>query len=355
MKTIQIISDLRLAGGQIMCENLSCELQRQGESVKIVSLYSLDSPIVERLRENNIEVIFLDKKSGLDISIIWKLRRILKKEKPDIIHTHLNAFLYLTLAKLGMKTGKIVHTFHSVAYRESLASMPKFIRNTIKRGKATPVALSDTVQQSISEMYGLSRESIPVVLNGLDLKKCQPKVTYSIGNEFNILHIGRFSSEKNHAGLIRSFKIFHTKYPSSRLCLIGDGALRGEVEELVRDEGLSDSVDFMGKQGNVYPYLNRADVFILPSLVEGIPITLIEAMGTGLPIVATRVGGIPDMIQHDENGLLCEVDDAQIAACLERYYLDEELRQKHGWEALKGADRFSSVRMAKGYLEVYRA
>ena len=355
MKIIQIIPDLNLAGGQIMCENLSCELQKLGQEIKIISLYTTDSPIAQRLKENDVDIIFLDKKRGLDLSIISKLRRILKKEKPDVIHTHLNAFMYLRLALFGIRCGKVVHTFHSMANKESLAYLPEFIRRPIKKGKVTPVALSATVQQSIADMYGLDVHKIPVVLNGLDLSKCQIKMDYSIKNDYKILHIGRFSNEKNHIGLIKAFDILHSKYPNTRLCLIGEGSLKEEVEAYVNELGLSHCVDFMGKQGNVYPFLNDADVFVLPSIVEGIPITLIEAIGTGLPMVATKVGGVPDMITHNVTGLLCDVDVNQIAKCLETYYLDSNLRASHGTAALNSSGRFSSREMARGYLEIYQS
>jgi glycosyltransferase involved in cell wall biosynthesis len=210
------------------------------------------------------------------------------------------------------------------------------------------------VQESIAEKYGLGREAIPVIYNGVDLGRCLVKESYAQGEHFTVLHIGRFSAEKNHKGLIAAFALLHQNHPEARLRLVGEGDLWEELEQDVAARGLSPFVEFLGRQENVYPYLHEADVLTLTSTVEGIPMTLAEGMGTGLPIVATAVGGVPDMLTNEENALLCEVDEAHLAQCYARYCEDEALRMRHGRAALARSSVFSAEEMAKKYAALYR-
>ena len=134
--------------------------------------------------------------------------------------------------------------------------------------------------------------------------------------------------------------------------MIGDGEVRQEMEDFVKQIELNNAVSFLGTQSNVHQFISKADVFVLPSKYEGMPMTLIEAMGSGMPIVATRVGGIPDMLD-DKSALLVPTEIEAIAEAFEKYYLNEDLRKTHGLAALKRAELFSAETMAKRYLSVY--
>ena len=117
---------------------------------------------------------------------------------------------------------------------------------------------------------------------------------------------------------------------------------------------VADKVEFLGLQSNVYPYLNKADVFCLPSEYEGVPMTLIEAMGTGLPIIASNVGGIPDMLVNEENALLVEPDDVAVETAIEKLYNDIELRVRLGNAAALRSEEFSAKAMACSYIKIYK-
>ena len=320
----------------------------------MISFYSFKSSITERLESNGIKIVYLDKKSGFDYSMIGKLRKVIKDEKPDIVHTHLGTFIYCFFAMSLMKHSRWVHTVHSMAGEEATGIRRVVQKYCIKRKKATPVALSKTVQSSVSDVYCTELDDVPVVFNGIGLDRCIQKENYVLKDKFTFIHIGRFSKEKNHIGLVRAFELFHKKYPDSKLQLLGTGPLVDEIKNYVRILKLTDSVEFLGVQDNVYSFLNEADVFVLPSFVEGIPMTLIEAMGTGLPIVATAVGGVSDMLENGTSALLCDVDEEKIAECFEKYYLDEQLREWHGKAALERSKIFSAEEMAKKYLEIYK-
>lgn len=205
------------------------------------------------------------------------------------------------------------------------------------------------------EEYKLPKDRIPMIYNGLNLEKYLPKIEYTAkNNSINILHIGRFEKQKNHIGLIESFKIVHDREPKAVLTLVGTGDLENEIFGLVKELNLEKSVIFAGVQSEVYKFYNQADIFVLPSLWEGMPITLIEAMASGVPIVATKVGGIPDMVEHKQTALLVDIDENKIAQAILDLIENNELREKIGQNAKKKAVEFSSRIMKEEYLKVYR-
>ena len=353
MKIAQIMPEFGLAGAEIMCENLTYELRNAGHEVIVVSMYEYHSAITDRLEAAGVEVRYLGKKPGLDVSMIPKMWKVFRETGVQAIHTHRYCAQYAMPAAMLAGVKHRVHTLHSVALienkKEAARKLNKFF---YKHCRLIPVALSEAVKTSTMEEYELDPAEIPVIFNGIKLSNCIPRTDYGRTGKFKILHVGRFSTEKNHIGLIRAFQKFHANRPDSELWLIGDGALRPNAEEIVRENGLEQAVTFLGLQSNVYGFMHDADVFALTSNMEGIPMTLIEAMGTGLPVVATRVGGIPDMLD-DESALLVPVDEDAIAEAFEKYYCDEQLRKQNGLAAAARADRFSAQVMAENYLQVY--
>lgn len=352
MKIVQIMPEFGLAGAEIMCENLTYELIKLGHNVIVVSMYDYHSAITERLEKAGIDVRYLGKKSGLDLSMIKKIKKIIKESKADVVHTHRYCAQYAVPASIMAGVKRRVHTVHNIASEENSILARKLNKFFFKFHKLTLVALSENVRDSIVEEYKIEKSKIPVVFNGIDLSKCKVKKNYSINGNFKIVHVGRFQEVKNHVGLINAFEKFHSKYEKTELHLIGDGERRKQIEQMVSERGLSTSVKFYGLQSNVHLYLSDMDIFTLPSLYEGIPMSIIEAMGTGLPIVATAVGGVTDML--DENSaLLVPVDAVAIAEAFEKYYLNYELRKLNGKNVLKTAKRFSSEEMAKKYELLY--
>lgn len=293
MKVIQVMPEFALAGAEIMCENLVYGLRKKGIEVVVVSFYDYHSAITDRLEQSGVKIIYLNKKPGLDLSMYHKLYKVFKAEKPDVIHTHRYTTRYVIPSAIRARIKHRVHTVHNIAQKESEKAGRILNKFFFKCCHTVPVALSGLVQESICKTYKMKVERVPIVFNGINLGKCLPKTEYNSGEQIKILHIGRFMEQKNHEGLIRAFALFHKQYPKSVLQLIGDGEKRKEIERLVEALGLLDCVEFLGLQSNVYGYLHGADIFTLPSLYEGLPMTLIEAMGTGLPIVATNVGGFP--------------------------------------------------------------
>ena len=354
MKIMQVIPYFCFGGAEIMCENLTYALKNAGQDVFVVSLYNERTPIAQRMEEAGIRIVYLDKKLGLDLSMVPKLVRVMRQEGPDVVHTHLDVIKYATAAARLSGVKKCVHTVHSLADREAEGRIQKIINGTyFRKAWSVPVALTPEVQASVSDFYGLPPERIPVIYNGIDLSRCIPKTTYETGETVTILHVGRFDVPKNHAGLLEAFRLLRETHPECHLRLVGDGDLRLRMEALAKEKGISDAVEFCGMQSNVYPYLHDADIFTLPSIYEGNPMTIIEAMGTGLPIVASRVGGIPDMIHDGESGILVELEPRTVCDALARMVKDGALRRRLGENAKAQSRQFSAEHMAEDYLTCY--
>ena len=356
MKIMQVIPYFCFGGAETMCENLTYALKNMGHSVVVVSLYGERTPISRRMEETGVDIRFLDKKLGLDVSMVGKLKKLMTQEKPDVVHTHLDVIKYAVAAAKLAGVPRCVHTVHNVADKEAEGRVQKRINGFyFSHGWSTPVALSPEVQKSIACLYGLPETKIPVIYNGIDLSRCREKRDYALQNPAILTHIGRFNEQKNHDGLLRAFSLIHQKYPHTRLNLLGDGELLAQTQALAKTLGISDSVDFLGSQSNVYPYLQKSDLFLLPSHYEGMPMTLIEAMGTGLPIVASKVGGVPDMLVGGESALLTDCAPESVAQAAEKLLEDETLRARLGQAAKAAGEKFSSAHMAESYVRVYRA
>lgn len=356
MKIMQVIPYFCFGGAETMCENLTYALKNMGHQVVVVSLYDRRTPISQRMEEAGVKIHYLDKKLGLDVSMVGKLKRIMLAEQPDVVHTHLDVIKYAVAAARLAGVPRCVHTVHNVADKEAEGRAQKRINGFyFSSGWSTPVALSPEVQKSVAAFYGLPEQKIPVIYNGIDLSRCQKKQNYDLQNPAVLTHIGRFNEQKNHEGLLRAFALIHKKYPHTRLSLLGDGELLEPTRALAKTLGLSDSVAFLGSQSNVYPYLHNSDLFLLPSQYEGMPMTLIEAMGTGLPIAASKVGGVPDMLEDGESAILTDCAPESVAQAACKLLEDEALRARLGQAAKTQSEKFSAAHMAESYVRAYRA
>ncbi|WP_214710810.1 glycosyltransferase [Exiguobacterium sp. s55] len=353
-KIIQIIPNLHLAGAEIMLENLTLRLDKEGYTVKVVSFYNEQTAISARLEFNGIDVLYLDKKRGFDFKSIIQLRNIIKEENPNIIHTHLYILPYVIIASLFQKNITKVHTIHNLADKEVSSSQRKINKIIYKMFKVIPVAISPKIKKSITNVYKFKDEFVPMVFNGVDIKKFQHiKKEKDIKEVVQLLHIGRFSDQKNHKGLIEAFYKSNPIENKIILNLIGEGSLKREIIQMVNDLNLNNHVNFLGLKSDVKKYLHSADIFILPSKWEGMPITLIEAMASGLPIIATDVGGVADMIEDNKSGLLVDLQTENIASKILFLVRNKSLRKELGEEAKNRSSMFSDIEMTKKYIDIY--
>ncbi|WP_368887076.1 glycosyltransferase [Limosilactobacillus fermentum] len=353
MKIVQVIPMFGLAGAETMCENLTMELHREGHHVVVVSLYDYHSFITDRLEKEGIKIYYVGKKRGLDLSIIGKLMSVFSSIKPDVVHSHLYSLKYVTIAAALTGIKGRIHTMHNIATKETTPKNQKLNYFFFHYMHVVPVSLSREIQETVETRYKLNNKQTPVIYNGIDLSKCIVKENYENREELNYLHIGRFSSQKNHKLLIKAFEKVKRTIPEAVLTLVGAGEEEAEIKQLVSSLHLQDSVHFIGLQDNVYPILNQADVFVLSSTYEGMPMTIIEAMGTGLPVVSTNVGGISSMIEDHKEGLLTDVNEKSFANAMIQMR-DVKQRRLMGIKGREKANKYFSVEtMTKHYVDLY--
>lgn len=356
MKIMQVMPEFGLAGAEIMCENLMVGLKELGHEVFAVSLYDYHSPITERLERNEIKIFYLNKKQGLDLSIYQKLYKIIKREMPDVVHTHRYVMQYATPVAKFCRIKKNIHTVHSIAQKEQEPGKRKLARFFYHYWSVIPVALTKEIQTTIMEEYGLPEERIPIVFNGESLKRFSPKENYQIGDAFKLLHIGRFQPLKNQMLIVECTAELIEAGLNLEVFLVGDNdnSYGEEVKEAIIAHHLENKIHLVGLQSDVAPMLSQVDLFVLPSQYEGMPMTLIEAMATGLPVIASAVGGIVDMMNNNENGLLIQPDKSSLIRSIKELYDNGQLRMQLGMQARKRSLSFSSEAMASSYIEIYK-
>lgn len=350
MRIMQIIPEFCLGGAETMCANLSIELQQLGHEVIVVSLYRFSSPVTELLKKNNVKLIYMDKRTGMNPTLILKLSKLMKKEKPDVVHTHLYSAKYAHIAAVLTGVKGRVHTIHNMADKDGGFAERKVNQILIKYMGVVPVSLSELIRKTVINTYGV--QNTPIVFNGVPLQRCLIKREY-VSPARKFVHIGRFVEQKNHRMLIEAFSRAHELRTDVELFLYGEGDLLDEIKNLTHDLNADEYIHFCGLTKNPFVTMSEADCFVLPSLWEGIPMTLIEAMGTGLPIIASDVGGIFNMLVNNESALFIKPEVNEIIDAIIKIHDDTALSEMLGKNALKESIRFSANTMAQNYICVY--
>jgi glycosyltransferase involved in cell wall biosynthesis len=356
---LQIVPDFSVAGGQWMTTHLMQHLDRQGFDVAAISLYGrMGTAPEDELAKSGLQAWHLHKAAGFDPSVLIRVDMLIRRFQPDIVHTHLFVLGY-ALPSLIIRQGLAsVHTIHSVAgdrgYRQRLLG-PAF------HHLVTPVAVCRAVARAARRLYGI--DDIVIIPNGIPLIKYSPSLkhrqSWRSRNGFSLqgvifVCVAGMRSVKNHSLLINAFS---TAFPDSNeasLLLVGDGPLKASLIRQA-DEGKTDRVCFLGERSDIPDILNAADVFVLASSREGNPLCIMEAMAAGKPVIATKVGGIPELVRDGYTGVLFDPGSGgglvRAMRCLAN---DREMRKKMGVRARARAQAlFAASDMASSYAELY--
>lgn len=356
IKVLHIIPNLGMGGAENITISIAKYLDKEKFDVEIVSMFSENSCVDKYkkiIAESKIPVTFLDKKPGLDISIVRKLFFLIRDKRPDIVHTHLYACVYVLVPEFFNRVKGRVHTVHNIAEKEIPALHRKIMKVAYKFFNVIPIAINQSVQSSIEKSYKLPITKIPVVRNGVDISKFYSEKKAN-GANLTLINVGRFSPQKNHELLIQCYKRLLEKYESLKLILVGEGELKRNIEQLVIDNKMQDKVLFTGNVINVEDYLAKADIFLMTSDYEGLPLSVIEAMAAGLPIVSTKAGGVVDLVRDKENGILTEVGNKdEVVDAVSRLISDQETRKSMGKKSRELADKYSVRMMTKQYEKLY--
>ena len=302
-----------------------------------------------------------------DIKTLWKVYQLIKKEKPDVVHTHAaKAGFVGRVAAWLAGVPVIVHTFHGHVFRGYFSpNKTQFfiiLERLTARISDTIITLSDGLRRELAEEYRITRKGrITVLPLGLDLgtftqtgrKAGVFRKEFGIAADAPLIGIvGRITPIKNHPLFLNAAVLILKQLPNARFVIVGDGEMRAETEALVDQLGLRDAVIFAGWQKDVAHIYSDLDVMVISSINEGTPVTVIEALAGGCPVVATAVGGLPDLLDHGKLGRL--VND-QSPESLSKALLEILASPPDGREAQAlMVDRYGIERLVKDLDGLYR-
>jgi len=356
LRILHIIPNFGEGGAERLVVDLMEATNKEQFEIMAVSLYPESGTILEKeIRKKGFRVYFLNKHRGVDLRMVLHLYRLFRFLRPDIVHTHRYVLRYTLLPTVFCRIPIRVHTVHNLAQKEVdfIGKVVHWI--AFHFGKVVPISISYEVANSIKYIYGKGIYT-PVIYNGIRTIRfvLNTKPENSKKN-LVLLHIGRFSPQKNHLLLIQAFAMVIKENPAIQLWLVGDGPLRPVVEKEVLEKGLKEKVIFFGIREDIPELLAYSDILVLSSDYEGVPLTILEAMTAGKPVVATAVGGVPELIKDGITGILIPARDPEaLAKNILRLSRDPELRKHIGNNAQKYAlKHFDISRIAKEYEMLY--
>lgn len=313
MKILEVISSLYPMGGaETFATNLCVEISKIAK-LKVVILYQKNRDFfISKLKENNIDVVILDRKGHIDLKNAKQLREIILDFKPDVIHTENNALIqtFLALRKTKYKNKiNIFHTMHLIPEQECSNPLVRMMyKHILKKRNYIPVAITKQLAEVSAKFY--KKDNVPVVYNGTNLTNNNNNIPIH-ERKYDVVVVGRFSPEKNHKFLIDSFVELKKKISSLKVAFVGGGPLLDEMTQYSNNLNANDFIEFTGILYKPYEVVNDSKIIALGSLFEANPLSLIEGMASGCIVVASNTGGIPDVIHEPQNGFLFNVNDSE--------------------------------------------
>jgi len=359
---LHLISTLEIGGAEVQLVNIVRNLDSEVYN-SVVCCIAKGGPLTTELSKQGIKFVVLGQKSRLDPLVLLPLYCLIKKERINIVHTHMfRANLWGRLAALFAGVPVIISTEHG------LNPWKNFIHITINRILASfttqIITVSNVGRKIRIQREGINPKKLITIHNCVELHRFD-EVTNAYNNirqEFGIGldepvvgFVGRLQEVKAVRYLIESFVELRTIIPTVKLLIVGDGPLKASLQDYAQELGLSEQVIFAGYRRDIPQVLNAMNVFVLPSLREDLPLSPIEAMAMRKPVVATNVGGIPEVVIDEETGFLVSPKDASaLAKAIGRILQDESLAQKMGLAGRKRVEKkFSADAVSTRIQQLY--
>jgi glycosyltransferase involved in cell wall biosynthesis len=362
LKVVHIIPMLGPGGAERVAVHIVKGLNRQRFDPRVISIWRrVGCDLESQLDDARVPVQYLGKGPGFDGRAYHRLHRALRTLRPEIVHSHLHVLRYALPSLLLLKGMSTLHTVHNLAERE-VESRARCIQRYAFNHGVVPVAVSDEVAQSLKPLYGI--HSCRVIPNGIPTSQyAHPSVSrkeWRVKAGFRDDHVlfvcvARFAEQKNHALLLDAFAKRPAANPNAHLVLVGDGPLREQLQAQAKSLGLAERIHFMGVRTDIPEILKAMDVFVLSSDWEGNPLSVMEAMAAGLPIISTAVGGVPGLLSNGKEGLLEERGDAAGLANSMAFLLESpDARRAMGAAAAQRAKaHFDVSAMVQQYEQLY--
>ncbi len=325
----------------------------------------------KRLKRQDVAIYSLNKKEGHDFGTFFRLYKLLGTLKPDIVHTRNLSAIECQLPSWLAGVKFRVHGEHGWDVFDPDGQNVKYqwLRRSLKPLIHRFIPLSLHLQSYLVEKRRVPNNKITRICNGVDIDKFFPLqgekkrlagCPFAFhSNEMIIGTVGRMHGVKDQITLVKAYISLLQKNPQFngvvKLIIVGAGPLRDEALQLLRQERLDHDAWLPGERKDIAEVMRNFDLFVLPSQAEGISNTILEAMATGLPVIATEVGGNPELVQHNvTGGLVAKADPEALAEMLLDYMADKDKRQQQGSNGLQRVlSEFSLNAMVKQYINVY--
>jgi len=375
LRILHVIGGGEFGGAEQHILNLASTFPADDVEVAVVCFY--DALFASELKKAGIQVITLDQFGRFDLRLLLALRRTFQTFQPNIIHTHgIKANFFSRLASRAMHI-PLVTTVHSSLRYDYAGAIAYVIVSMMERGTRLwnrhYIAISGAIAE-ILRKQGVPGEQISVIYNGTDLSpyrqtqlresdRSRLRAEWGIPqNAFLFGTVARFVPVKGLPILIDAFahllreQATDAKGAQPYLVLVGDGSERTMLETKVREAGLEEHVRFAGFRQDIPACLHACDVFVHSSLYEGLGYTLIEAMASEVPVVASNVGGVKEFVFHEQTGLVVQPGDAAaLAHEMNRLLQSEELRSQLAKIALDHVEhKFTIEQMTRDILALYQ-
>ena len=382
VKVLRVIARLNMGGPALHVAYLTEGLRKRGYDTTLVagSLARGEDSMAFVADARGVEIVRIDE-LGREISPLRdlmatiRLARLIRKERPQILHTHTaKAGTVGRVAALlagSRRPPIVVHTFHGHVLRGYFGPVRSLFFRLLERwlaaGTTALIAVSPQVRDDLVALGVAPRERFVVIRLGIELdERVAPEQNGRgesrrylgiPGDRFAVGWIGRMTAVKRTDDVLVAFKRLRESGVDAMLCMVGDGPDRLQLEQRAHELGVARDTVFLGYQEDVAPFYAAFDALVLPSGNEGTPVTVIEALAAERPVVATRVGGVPDVVRDGEDGFLVEAgatDD--LADRLERLARDPALRARMGKRGRERVlPRYAVDRLVDDVDELYRA
>ena len=362
-KILHITFDMTIGGAQQVIRQLIEGMDKTEFEHQIVCIDGTLGELGEILQEQGIKVHLLNRQEGFDYALIKQIRKLIKENQIHVLHCHqYTPYFYGVLAAIFTKA-KVIFTEHGRFYPDYGTWKRKLVNPILNLFTYKITAISKATKAALVKYENFPENSIEVIYNGIADKSHIPVDKDKVKEEFNIPRhktifgtISRLQPIKNQQMMIRAFKMVHDEQSDTHLLIVGDGAIRSELETLTEELHIKDNVTFTGFQKDPFPFHHVIDIFLLSSFSEGTSMTLLEAMSLGKPAVVTDVGGNPELITDQENGFVVPSDEVGriVESCM-KFLKDLQLTAQLGSNSRNVyEDRFLVRYMLDAYLNIYQ-
>lgn len=366
LKILQLISSAGFFGAENVLLELSCELKNLGHSVTVGIFQNLHNPnfeLAESAKNVGIGTQAFKCSGKLDLKTVSLISSYVRENSFDVVHSHgYKSNIYAVLSNMRNKK-KLVATCHNWIESSRRMSLYTLLDKLFLKRFDAVVPVSTTVRALLLKA-GLRRDRLFLIENGINTNRFNSDAS---GKDFRSLFfatpgfvigtVGRLTSEKGHAYMLKAAKRVLNEHKDCFFMIVGDGALKKNLEDETAALGIADRTVFTGRRSDIPEMLSVMDIFVLPSLTEGQPMALLEAMAAGKAIVATSVGDVPRILKNGEIGCIVAPENPdELADGILMYIKDRPKALKNAGQARAEAfKKYSSARMAKQYLQVYES